>query len=79
MCCVCNGTICIGVDILGEVWGGGEGRGGESKPCTSSITFTDLLKGGGIGEGSSTFVQSEGHLRGGAIVLFRIWYLADLV
>lgn len=45
-------------------------RGGESKPCTSSITFTDLLRVGEIGEGSSTFVQSEGHLRGwGAIVV----------
>lgn len=49
-------------------WGVGC-RGGESKPCTSSITFTDLLRVGEIGEGSSTFVQSEGHLRGGAIVV----------
>lgn len=58
-------------------WGVGC-RGGESKPCTSSITFTDLLRVGEIGEGSSTFVQSEGHLRGGGNCCFRIWYLADL-
>lgn len=45
------------------------GEGWESKPCTSSITFTDLLRVGEIGEGSSTFVQSEGHLMGGGVLL----------
>lgn len=64
VCYVCNGTICMGLDILGVGWGWG-----ESKPCTSSITFTDLLWVGVIREGSSTFVQLEGHLGGGAIVL----------